>query len=242
METSYVHIQKEFQLLASPKQARVLQRFFKTGSGEYAEGDIFLGIRMPIIRAYLRAHTPLSDSTIQRLLHSPIHEERMLGVLALVDGYVRATTKNEKNGYIAKYLSLLPYINNWDLVDVSAPYILGNYAVQSSSMQQKLIRLAHSSSLWERRIAIVATYGCIRAGDDSLTYRIAALLLADEQDLIHKAVGWMLREAGKRVDVLREKKFLSDHAYHMPRTMLRYAIELFPEHERKNFLLVKVKK
>ncbi len=242
MKTTYLIVRDAVHALGSPGDAKKLQRFFKTAPGEYGEGDIFIGVRMPVLRRLLQSFRPLPRTVIQKLLRSPVHEERMLGCLACVDAYRHACNEKEKNGCIATYIASFPHINNWDLVDVSAPYILGVAAIDSPVLRARLKAYAHSATLWEKRIAIVSSLGCIRAGDDSLTYEIAEILLFDPHDLIQKAVGWMLREAGKRVSVHREKTFLQQHASVMPRTMLRYAIEHFSETERKKYLYMKKKK
>ena len=208
-----------------------MQRFFKTGPGEYGEGDRFLGISVPAVRKVATACRDLSLPAIADLLRSPWHEERLLALLLLVRQYTDGTPAH-RDAIYRLYIRSTAHINNWDLVDCSAS-IVGVHLHKSGRMQ--LRRLARSSSLWERRIAIVATYAYTRRGEFDETLRIAALLLNDPHDLIHKAVGWMLREVGKR-DRAVEEAFLRTHARRMPRTMLRYAIERFPAAQRRRFL------
>jgi 3-methyladenine DNA glycosylase AlkD len=220
------------QDLANPKDAIFLQRFFKTAPGQYGAGDHFLGIRVPALRALARVHADLPLGSTIDLLRSRHHEARLLALLILVNACKKADDAQRTAIYQA-YLANTRYINNWDLVDASAPDIVGRQLENGS--RAELPRLARSSSLWERRIAIVATFHFIRHNDFADTLRIARLLLKDEHDLIHKAVGWMLREVGKR-DQAAEEKFLERHYKQMPRTMLRYAIERFPEKRRLQYL------
>ena len=225
-------IQKRLTELGDPGKAAVLQRFFKTGPGEYAEGDLFRGIPVPELRRLARHYKDLSLSDAQRLLKSPHHEDRLLALLILIhidanrDGAVRERVYR-------LYLRNTQFINNWDLVDVSAEHIIGRFLMHRS--KEPLTRLANSRLLWERRIAILSTFHFIKKGLFDETFRIAEILLGDEEDLIHKAVGWMLREAGKR-DLKAEERFLKAHYRQMPRTMLRYAIERFPEGRRQAYL------
>jgi 3-methyladenine DNA glycosylase AlkD len=225
-------IQKRIRALADRKKARILQGFFKTGPGEYGEGDVFLGIPVPVIRKLAREHdgTP-PDETI-KLLTSSYHEERLLALLMLVRDFTRSSHSVKKNIY-SLYLRNTRYINNWDLVDLSAPLIVGGYLVDKD--RKELYALARSRDLWKRRIAIMATFAFIRRNDFTDTLKIAEMLLGDTHDLIHKAVGWMLRELGRR-DLQEEEMFLQRHHRVMPRTMLRYAIERFPEAKRKRYL------
>jgi 3-methyladenine DNA glycosylase AlkD len=221
---------------AVPGNVAILQRFFKTGPGEYGEGDRFIGVKVPGLRAVCRDCRGVSLDVARELLQSGIHEERALAVLILVEMFQRGDEAVEKRVYDA-YLAGTASINNWDLVDASAAQIVGGWL--HSRSRAPLVRLARSRSLWERRIAIVATFHYIKRGELDETFRIADLLLKDEHDLIHKAVGWMLREAGKR-DGAAERRFLASRYKTMPRTMLRYAIERFPEAERKRYLLGQV--
>ncbi len=210
----------------------ILQRFFKTGPGEYGEGDRFIGVTLPVIRAVAREcrGTPIDE--LRKLLRSPVHEERTLALLMLVDAFKSGDEPARRRIYDL-YLANTRFINNWDLVDCSAAQIVGGWLRGRSTAP--LTRLAKSESLWERRIAMLATLDGIRRGDFDDAFRIADLLLHDDHDLIHKAVGWMLREVGKR-DGAAERAFLADRYKTMPRTMLRYAIERFPEGERRKYL------
>ena len=218
--------------LADPGRVAVLQGFFKTGKGEYAEGDQFIGVRVPQLRALCRECRGAGIGDAAPLLRSAIHEERLLALLLLVDAFKRADEAGKRAIYDF-YLSNTRSINNWDLVDASAEHIVGGWLFERS--KAPLTKLARSRDLWERRIAIVATFHFIRRGELDETFRIADLLMADPQDLIHKATGWMLREAGKR-DGAALRRYLRRRHDKMPRTMLRYAIERFPEVERRRYL------
>lgn len=226
-------LQKELRALASPEIAANLQRFFKTGPGQYGEGDVFLGIKIPPLRALAKQHRTAGLDTIQTLLDSKYHEERMFALLLLMQSCERADEAHRQAAFDL-YLANTQRINNWDLVDVSAPRIVGRHL--QDKPRKVLHRMAKSESLWERRIAILATAWFIRQDDFADTLRIAETLLQDEHDLMHKAVGWMLREVGKR-DMGTEEGFLLAHYHSMPRTMLRYAIERFPENRRQQYLL-----
>ena len=217
---------------ADPERAKILLRFFKTGPGEYGEGDRFLGIRVPDLRRVAREFGSLSLKDVRALLASKWHEERLLALVILVNQYARGSDA-ERAAIYRLYLASTDRINNWDLVDVSAPRIAGAHLLDRD--RSVLYRLAESPSLWERRIAIMATAWFIRSGQFDDTLAIAEKLLADRHDLIHKAVGWMLREVGRR-DRAAEEKFLRKHASRMPRTMLRYAIEHFPKGLRLRYL------
>ncbi len=217
---------------ASARDAGVLQRFFKTGPGEYGEGDIFIGVRLPALRAVVREFGAADERVVGSLLASPIHEERMLALLILVRQFEKGAEKDRDSIY-RFYLGHTARINNWDLVDCSAPNIVGARLLDRP--RRVLDRLARSRSLWERRIAIVATFAFIRQGQFEDTLRIADRLLGDPHDLIHKAAGWMLREVGKR-DTAALERFLAPRQRTMPRTMLRYAIERFPETRRQAYL------
>jgi 3-methyladenine DNA glycosylase AlkD len=225
-------IRARLQRLGNRQSAQALQRFFKTGPGEYGESDLFYGVRAPELRKLAREYQSIPAGDVRRLLKSPFHEERLLALLVLMRVYARGDQTARKSVY-ETYLGHTPFINNWDLVDVSAPHIVGDYLLDKS--RKPLYLLARSSSLWERRIAIVATFRFIRRGEILDTLRISEILLLDEEDLIHKAVGWMLREAGKR-DLAGAEDFLKKHYRTMPRTMLRYAIEKFPESRRQMYL------
>ncbi len=229
-------IRKEIRSLANPEIAAHSQRFFKTGKGEYGEGDRFLGIRVPVIRQQVKAHRDAPLKVVVSILKSPWHEERLFAVLSLVDMYKRGGDAERKEIFDL-YLEYLCYVNNWDLVDSSAHLIVGPWLETRS--RRRLYRMAKSRNLWERRVAIMSTYHFIRQKDYTDTLAIADLLLSDQHDLIHKAVGWMLRETGNRNKKV-EVEFLQRRYQKMPRTMLRYAIEKFPERERKRWLNGKI--
>ena len=229
---SHREIVKAFRREANPEIAEHSSRFFKTGKGEYGEGDRFLGIRVPITRKYAAKFKNASLKVVHKLLASKFHEERLLAVIMLTTSFKRGDERERKAIY-ALYMSNTQYINNWDIVDSSAHLIVGPHLEEKS--RNKLYALARSESLWERRIAIMATFHYIRINEFDTTLDISELLVHDPEDLIHKAVGWMLREIGKR-DVMVEERFLNKHVKGMPRTMLRYAIEKFPEKKRKAYL------
>jgi 3-methyladenine DNA glycosylase AlkD len=224
-------IQADLKGAANEKDATFLQRFFKTGPGEYGEGDIFRGIRVPVLRKLVRVHESASLTTLSTLLKSKHHEDRMLALLILVRQFERGDALARQQIFNL-YLKNTRYINNWDLVDLSASNIVGAHLDGDRSI---LLKLVKSSSLWERRIAVLATFYFIKQGDFEETLRLAEMLLNDREDLMHKAVGWMLREVGNR-DGAAERRFLDKHYKRMPRTMLRYAIEKFPEPERLSYL------
>jgi len=225
-------LRSKLRSMADPEKAKVLQRFFKTGPGEYGEGDVFLGIQVPLLRKFARENRDLDEPSLQVLLRSSVHEERMLSLLIFIQKYVRGTEEERKKIYDF-YLVNTSFINNWDLVDLSAEHVVGHFLMKGS--RRPLYQLAKSKSLWERRIAILATFHFIKQHEFSDTLKIAAILLSDKEALIQKAVGWMLREVGKR-DLDAEEQFLMKNYQRMPRTMLRYAIERFPEEKRKRFL------
>lgn len=231
--------------LADEEKARHLARFFKTGPGEYAEGDIFWGIQVPSQRAVAKQFEDLPLAEVKKLLVAKVHEQRLVALLILVRQFERGDATIRK-GIVDLYLAHTEHVNNWDLVDSSAPQILGAWLVEESDASPararaalaQLNRLAASSWLWDRRIAMVSTYAFIRAGRHAEATHLAERLLGDSHDLMHKAVGWMLRELGKRVDRKHLLAFLELHAARMPRTALRYAIEHLPEVERKAWLAV----
>lgn len=227
-----LQIQKRLRQFASREKAALLQRFFKTGPGQYGEGDKFLGVVVPDIRKVMKEFrdAPLSEAV--KLLHSPWHEDRLLALLILVDQFERGDDA-ARNKVYSLYLKNTRYINNWDLVDLTAPKIVGAHLNNGS--RSLLYRFVKSKRLWERRIAILATFEFIRQDDFSDSLALAEQLLGDEHDLMHKAVGWMLREVGKR-DVGVLEGFLKKHHRNIPRTALRYAIERFPEAKRKKYL------
>jgi 3-methyladenine DNA glycosylase AlkD len=228
-------IDKRVRTLANPDRATVMQRFFKTGSGEYGEGDRFLGVSLPDIRALAREYRGTAVGELDRLLRSPWHETRLLAVIMLAEAYRRGDATARDRIY-RLYLRRTDRINNWDLVDVTAPRVVGEHLV--TRPRGVLGRLARSKSVWERRIAIIATQTFIRLGQFDDTIALARQLLDDDHDLIHKAVGWMLREVGNRDEAVL-RRFLDQHASAMPRTALRYAIEKLPPRVRGRYLAVK---
>ncbi len=217
---------------ASKADANVLQRFFKTGPGNYAEGDIFIGVRVPIIRRIAKEYKTLTLRDTATLLKSKIHEERMLALVILMQQYKKGTPEQQSKIYDL-YMANTAHINNWDLIDVTAPHIVGAYLLNKPRVP--LYTFARSQSLWEKRIAIISTLHFIKHNDYTDTLAIAEILLHDTHDLIHKAVGWMLREVGNR-NLQAEEAFLKKHYRTMPRTMLRYAIEKFPAPKRQRYL------
>jgi 3-methyladenine DNA glycosylase AlkD len=225
-------VRLELRELANPASAEKHADFFRTGKGGYGEGDCFLGVRVPMIRKLVREHRGLSQEECSVLLHSPWHEERLFALLMMVDSFARSGDPLREEIY-RLYMSSTAFVNHWDLVDTSAPHIAGAWL--SDRDRSPLYALARSERLWERRISIVATQHFIRRGDLADTFRIAEMLLHDSHDLIHKAAGWMLREAGDR-DLAAEETFLRAHCRSMPRTMLRYAIEKLPEERRQEWL------
>ena len=225
-------IKKELKRSSNSEQAKILQRFFKTKKGEYGEGDIFLGIKVPMQRQIAKKYKSLRLKKIKNLLNSKIHAYRFTALLLLIDKYEKADEK-EKKKIFDFYLSNTKNINNWDLVDISAPKIVGKFLIDKE--KNILYKLAKSKNLWEKRIAIIAAFTFIKNNDLKDTLKISRILLNDEHDLIHKAVGWMLREVGKRNQKV-EEEFLSKHYKKMPRTMLRYSIEKFSEKKRKKYL------
>ena len=214
------------------------QRFFKTGPGEYGEGDVFIGVSVPDQRKVAKKYTDMSLVQISKLLHSHIHEHRLVAIFILVYKFRRASVADQKLIY-QYYLDNTKYINNWDIIDSSAGYIVGEYLYSQKddkSATLVLARLAKSSSIWERRIAIMSTFAYTIHGNSRLTLEIADILIHDEHDLVQKAVGWMLREVGKRISRDQEEEFLKSRYQTMPRTMLRYAIERFAEPKRQMYL------
>lgn len=228
-------LKQELQQLADVEQQVVLQRFFKTGAGEYGEGDVFLGIKVPVLRKIAKKYASLSLTEIEQLLQSQFHEYRFLALVLLINRYHQAQI-SEQTELFEFYLNHTAQINNWDLVDISAPHIVGEYLLDKP--RDILYQLSHSSHLWQKRIAVIATQTFIKQNQFQDTLQIAEILLADSHDLIHKAVGWMLREVGKRNQAMLES-FLQQHASIMPRTMLRYAIEKFEPEKRRFYLTLK---
>ena len=229
-------IKKRLKQLANKEKAEILQRFFKTGPGEYGEGDVFIGVKVPDLRKVAKDFRDIAIKDVIILLESAIHEERLLALLILVSKYVKGNEVAKKEIY-KLYLNKTKYINNWDLVDVTAQHIVGDYLMDKN--KAPLYSLVRSEDLWERRIAIMATFYFIRNERYEDTLKIAKILINDKEDLIHKAVGWMLREIGKR-DMVIEETFLKQHYKEIPRTMLRYAIEKFPELKRQQYLKGKI--
>lgn len=226
-------LRKELRALRNPAKAAGLQRFFKTGKGEYAEGDKFLGIVVPKQRVFVKRYASLSLADARSLLLSEFHEERLVALLILVHKF-RNAGEEERASIYRLYLANTGRVNNWDLVDLSAEHIVG--AFLADKPKDDLYELAVSDDIWERRIAIVSTFHYIKLGQSAETLKIAAMLLQDKHDLIHKASGWMLREVGKRCSEDEERGFLDKHSGQMPRTMLRYAIERFPEKLRRSYM------
>lgn len=228
-----LNAKKELRKYASKEKANVLSWFLKTGKGEYGEGDKFIGIIVPNIRKVAKKHQDLPLKEAIKLLKSHIHEERLLALLIMVLRFQKAQNEAKKKVIYNAYLANIKYINNWDLVDLSSHEIVGNFLLNKS--RKKLYNLSKSKSLWERRISIVSTYRFIRNDQFRDTLKIAHILVKDSHDLIHKAAGWMLREVGKR-DLRALESFLKRHYKSMPRTMLRYSIEKFPENKRLKYL------
>lgn len=226
----------ELREKADPKKAWELQRFFKTGPGEYAEGDVFLGITVPISRKIARRYLDITLPELKKLLSSPIHEARFCALVILVEQFRRLQTQSDEKRYFDFYIEQLKKgrINNWDLVDVSAPTI-GQYLLTERGAQGTLKEMTRSKNLWVRRSAILFTFASLRIGNTKPTLNISTQLLSDDHDLIHKAVGWALREAGK-IDSAQLRTYLEKHGKNMSRTTLRYAIEKFGANERKNWL------
>jgi len=223
---------KELEKSANPERAKLSQRFFKTGKGEYGEGDVFLGLNSQQIKDIVKKYPNLSLPKLKELLKSKIHEHRLVGLIILDGKYKKADEKGKENIFNF-YLQNVKNVNNWDLVDLSAPNIAGDFLFKRN--KNILYKLVRSENLWERRIAIISTLAFIKKEEFGDTLAISELLLDDKHDLIHKAVGWMLREVGKRDEEVLEN-FLRTHYKKMPRMMLRYAIERFEEEKRKKYL------
>lgn len=226
-------VKRSLKARADPEKAAFFPNFFKTGPGEYGEGDRFLGVTVPKCRDIANRARGMSLRELSTLLSSPIHEERSVALFVLVDAFNRAASDPRRTELYHFYVRHLSRVNNWDLVDASAPAIVGGYLEDKDRKQ--LYRWAKSSDLWQRRIAMLATFRFIKQKDFKDALALAKLLRDDREDLIHKAVGWMLREVGKR-DLAAEERFLKVHYEKMPRTMLRYAIEKFPEKKRQAYL------
>ncbi len=229
-------LKKELLDSANPEQAKILQRFFKTGGGEYGEGDIFLGVKVPIQRKIAKKYLGLGLYKLKELIESKIHEHRLISLIILNEKY-KKSNEEEKGNLFNFYLENIKQINNWDLVDISAPNIIGDFLLDKK--KDILYKLIESNNIWERRIAIISTFAFIKKNRFEDTLVISERLLVDGHDLIHKAVGWMLREVGKKDEEVLED-FLKEHYKNMPRTMLRYSIEKFPEEKRKEYLHGKI--
>lgn len=225
-------LREDLRRLSRPDKAEALGRFFKTGKGQYGEGDLFLGVVVPDQRRVAAKYSCLAGKELRKLISSPIHEERLVCLIILILKF-RKSDFNGRKEIFDFYLKHLSHVNNWDLVDISSGVIVGEYLLDKD--RSLLYELARSEKLWERRISIISTSAFIKTNDFRDALRLARLLLPDKHDLIHKAVGWMLREVGKR-DLKVLQTFLDEHHKKMPRTMLRYAIEKFPEHERRAYL------
>ena len=234
---SATQVQKEIQALANRGRAHDLQKFFQTAPGQYGEGDVFLGLTVPQVRSIAREYKGISLREIEVLIQSKFHEVRLCGLIILTLQYKATKERKEKKKLFDLYMKAMSagYINNWDLVDVTAP-IIGEFLIDTEDPYILLNKLAKSKSLWQRRVSIVFTFAFIRSGDIEPTFLMAEKLLGDKHDLIHKAVGWALREAGK-LNGKELRSFLSNHSHEMPRTMLRYSIEKFSERERKQWLI-----
>ncbi len=232
------NLKKDLRKFERPTKAKILTRFFKTGKGEYAEGDSFLGLKTDETKFVSKKYKDLNYKDLKTLLLSKIHEERMTAIMIMVERFKKGDFKTKEEVYDFYCKNLLG-INNWDLVDVSCPHIIGGYLFISKKSRKTLYDLARSDNLWLKRISIMSSFYFIRENDFEDSLKISKILLRDKHDLIHKAVGWMLREIGKR-DMDVEEKFLRAHYKKMPRTTLRYAIEKFPESLRIKYLHSKI--
>jgi 3-methyladenine DNA glycosylase AlkD len=228
---------EDLKSFANKGRVSDLARFYKTAPGEYGEGDLFLGVSVPQTRSVAKHHQNLDRPEIEKLFKSLFHEARLCAAIILNSQFKAAKKTQDRRKIFDFYLKQVraERVNNWDIVDVSAPW-MGVYLTEVEDSMPLLIKLSKSKSLWQRRVSIILTFALIRDGDLEPTIIISKALLKDDQDLIHKAVGWMLREVGKK-DVMLLRKFLTDHSHQMPRTMLRYSIEKLPERERKKWLV-----
>jgi len=229
-------LEKVFKQLGNKEVANHSQRFFKTGKGEYGEGDIFLGIRVPVVRKLVKEYLALPLEEIPNILQSQYHEMRLFAVILMTEKYKKADEKTKKAIY-QLYISNLDFVNNWDIVDASAHKIVGPYLMNKD--RKPLYKLAKSNNIWRRRVSVISTFHFIDNGQFDDALNISLLLINDTHDLIHKATGWVLREVGKKNNKV-EEEFLISNYKNMPRTMLRYAIEKFPEKKRKAYLHGKV--
>lgn len=228
------NLKQDLRKAADSDKKKILQNFFKTGPGQYGEGDVFLGVTVPKTRDVAKKYKDMTISQVTTLLNSKIHEERLAAILILVYNYERGSEDAQKK-IVCTYLANSKKINNWDLVDLSAHKILGDYMLHDKKKRDVLYSFARSENLWERRISIITTMAFIKNNDFDDALKISKILLNDKHDLIHKAVGWMLREIGKK-DITIEEQFLKKYHTKMPITMLRYAIEKFPEKKRLSYL------
>ena len=236
---SLASLKKSLKQAGNPKKAAILRRFFKTGPGEYGAGDVFLGIQVPEQRRIARLYSDLSPKDLSALLASPIHEFRLVALFILISQYEKAPSLREKKKLFDFYRANLAAVNNWDLVDLSAPKIMGDYLLKSGQGEVPLLKMAASSNLWERRIAMVSTFAFIRAGREKEAFKVAQKLIQDDEDLIHKALGWMLREVGKQVGEDKLISFLDRQAGRLPRTALRYSLERLSPAQRRYYLGLK---
>ncbi len=239
MSDSLQHIQERLRALAHPEKAKILSGFFKTGPGEYGEGDRFLGITVPQIRDLVKRYADIPLEYLAVFVTSEFHEERLFALLVAVHQYEKGSIR-VRNATYRWYIKHLATINNWDLIDLSADKIIGRHLMETRASGGVLEQFAKSKNLWRRRVAIMATFAFIKKGRHVPTFNIARMLLKDSEDLIHKAVGWMLREVGKRIGQDVEEDFLRAHYQAMPRTMLRYAIERFPRRLYRAYLTGRV--
>ena len=231
---------KDIRKYEDKEKAKNLAWFFKTGKGEYGEGDKFLGLTVPTCRLLVKELIDIPDKDLENILTSSYHEERLIALLILVKRFEKAKDEKIRKEIYSYYLSHSKYINNWDLVDLSAPRIVGRYLVDKKDREKILVKLAKSKLLWERRIAVLATSILIYDKDPNITFKLVDLLMKDKEDLMHKACGWMLREVGKKSGEEVLKEYLKDRYMTMPRTMLRYSIEKFDETTRKLYLNSKI--
>jgi 3-methyladenine DNA glycosylase AlkD len=231
-------VEQALRAFSHPDKVKDYQWFFKTGPGQYGEGDVFIGVRVPENRSVAKRFRNIGEAEITELTHSPIHELRQCGLFILVDKFKRAKTESARKEHFDHYMHLVyeGRVNNWDLVDATAPY-LGAWLIGRSDALELMSSLAASEKLWERRVGMIFTFAFIRVGELEPTFEIAKQLLGDKHDLMHKAVGWMLREAGKK-DLEALRAFLREFTPVMPRTALRYAIEKMDETERKIWMAI----
>lgn len=232
-------VRRALKAQASPERAKISQRFFKTGQGEYGHGDIFLGVKVPDQRMIAKQFRELPLPEVLRLLHSSVHEERLTALIILVMQFERTRDQKVRKKIYTTYLANTRWINNWDLVDTTAPKIVGAFLGERPLPVLK--KLARSHNLWEKRIAMLSTQYWINQGDCKPAMAIVHVLWKDQHDLIQKAVGWMLREVGQKCSIFVLENFLKQHATHMPRTALRYAIEKFPKSKQHFYLHIKQK-